>query len=128
MYDDGEEGALRISRERLRQIQQEGWTPEGDDTLTDHELAWAAVCYAAPQRVYLPTKKFGPHDPVITLKDPWPERFRNMDKRPDTRRKMTPTKRIRALEKAGALIAAEIDRLLRLKRGETSDEGPKVSS
>jgi hypothetical protein len=29
---------------------------------------------------------------------------------------MTPMRRIRQLEKAGALIAAEIDRLLRLER------------
>ena len=49
---DGEDGAYRIVLERWRQIQQEGWSLDHDDTLTDDQLAWAAICYAAPQRVY----------------------------------------------------------------------------
>jgi len=49
---DEEEGARRILLERRRQIQQEGWSLDRDDTHVDNELAWAAVCYAAPERVF----------------------------------------------------------------------------
>ena len=128
---DGEDGARRIVLERRRQIQQEGWSLDHDDTLTSDELAWAAICYAAPQRVYTLSQGVTPKDPVISFIDPWPRNFApEFDKRPSYRRKPTIKKRIRSLEKAGALIAAEIDRLQRLKEQEeanASDESNPVA-
>lgn len=126
-----EEGARRIMRERRRQIQQEGWDEENDDKLTQDELAWAAVCYAAPQRVFTLNKGVTPDDPEISFHDPWPRNFDPaFDKRPNLKRKPAIRTRIRALEKAGALIAAEIDRLTRLKaaQAEPSDETEETLS
>ena len=113
---DGEKGALRIMKERRRQIQQEGWTFDHDDDLAEDQLAWAAVCYAAPQRIYTLEQGITPKDPVIAFMDPWPISFDPaFDKRPSYKRKPTLKQRMRSLEKAGALIAAEIDRLERLE-------------
>ena len=123
------DGAQRIMRERKRQIQQEGWSEDHDDTLAENQLAWAAVCYAAPERVYTLEKAVTPEDPVIALHDPWPRSLDPaFDKRPSFKRKPSIRTRIRALEKAGALVAAEIDRLLRLKEqeDEASEEGPRA--
>lgn len=89
-------GVSRISAERARQIGEEGWSPEHDDEHADGQMAWAAVCYAAPGKVYRVGSR--PYDPW-----PWAERW---DKR-------TEHDRIRQLTIAGALIAAEIDRLQR---------------
>lgn len=41
-------GAERISRERQRQIEVEGWTAEHDNAHPNGELAKAAACYANP--------------------------------------------------------------------------------
>ena len=126
-----EEGARRIMRERRRQVQQEGWTEDHDDNRANGELAWAAVCYAAPERVFTLNKGVTPLDPVISFHDPWPQTFDPaFDKRPSVKRKPSTRARIRALEKAGALIAAEIDRLLRLKEEEESksEENPRTLS
>jgi hypothetical protein len=90
-------------------------------------LAWGAVCYAAPERVYTLAKGVTPIDPVISFHDPWPQSLDPaFDKRPSLRRKTSTRTRIRALEKAGALIAAEIDRLLRLKEAGESEENPRA--
>jgi hypothetical protein len=103
-------GAIRILNERQRQMEKEGWTAEHDDEHTNSELAYAAVAYAAPHIVYA-KREYGNETRFV---DVWPEDWDNdWDKRP--RGKYTNKKRIRALEKAGALIAAEIDRLLRLE-------------
>jgi hypothetical protein len=89
-------GTGMIFRERQRQIEQEGWTPEHDQQHYDSELAKAAVCYATPgdRRIKFDdgTPHFWPWHPMW-----W---------------KPTSDDRIRELAKAGALIAAEIDRLL----------------
>lgn len=39
-------GIEAIASERQRQIEQEGWTTEHDDTHADGEMARAAACYA----------------------------------------------------------------------------------
>ena len=96
---DTRNGAERIADERLRQIMAEGFTAEHDDGHILGELAAAAACYAAPGSIY---------DVYREPLWPWPEEH---DKRPD--HAFTDDDRIRLLEKAGALIAAEIDRLLR---------------
>ena len=112
---DGEDGARRIVLERRRQIQQEGWSLEHDDTLIEDQLAWAAICYAAPDQIYIKCPKITPRDPDVAFRDPWPTGLDPaFDKRPSYRRKPSLKKRVRSLEKAGALIAAEIDRLRRL--------------
>jgi hypothetical protein len=122
---DYEEGARRIMLERRRQIQQEGWDDARDDTLVGGELAWAAVCYASPERVYTLNQAITPMDPEIAFRDPWPTEFDPaFDKRPGYKRRPTTKQRIRALEKAGALIAAEIDRLLRLQEAEKGEAAP----
>jgi len=107
-------GIERIAKERQRQIFKEGWTHAHDDGHVNGEMATAAACYAAPDKVFFervtnpehltpghirPGKVYY-HDPF-----PWDE---DWDRRGDF-------DRIRQLEIAGALVAAEIDRLLRLE-------------
>lgn len=113
-------GAGRIAAERRRQVEAEGWTPEHDDGHEHGELAWAAVCYAAPEPVRGPVwrpcncRSAGECNHIRGIKtwgDPWPWSA-EWDKRPQANEPLPA--RIRALEKAGALIAAEIDRLQRL--------------
>lgn len=117
------EGVKRIAAERQRQIQEEGYDVEHDRDHANGELALAASLYASPEKLYRFRAMHDPH--VIQLKgdgttisqatltvdcarqvaeDPWP-----WDSRYDKRAKHS---RIRRLEIAGALIAAELDRLL----------------
>jgi hypothetical protein len=105
-------GAERIAKERQRQIEKEGWTADEDDN--SHvlgELAKAAVCYALPDEYRGVSAMFSKGHYPESLQDylwPWDSKWW----------KPTPGNRIRELEKAGALIAAEIDRLLRLEKEE----------
>jgi hypothetical protein len=84
-----------ISDERSRQLVQEGWTAEHDDSHDDGELAIAAACYALPalRRYSISNRRKSPD------MWPWEDRW------------WKPGDRIRELVKAAALIAAEIDRL-----------------
>jgi hypothetical protein len=82
-----ESGVDLIAAERARQVSAEGWTAEHDDGHTHGELAAAAAAYAWP------------YAPALW---PWGDGFK-------------PTSRERDLVRAGALIAAEIDRLRRAK-------------
>lgn len=96
-------GAELIAQERERQIAEEGWTPEHDDEHSAGELALAGAIYAWPAPRPLLVKKAWPWD-----RKWWkPEGELNMDK---ARRCEL---RVKELVKAGALIAAEIDRYLR---------------
>lgn len=96
------EGAHRIAGERLRQLGEEGYTLEHD---REHgiELTIAAVCYVVAAQ-YWETDRSLPS--LSDLEDeawewPWePSTFKPAEDA------------VRNLEKAGALIAAEIDRLL----------------
>lgn len=122
MSDESRTGAQRIVDERKRQIEKLDWTPAHDDCHDDCGLALAAVCYAAQAalvRVYV--KK--DYAAGFSLDDPWP--WDNCDARNHHGNAVLPypldeAHRIRLLEKAGALIAAEIDRLLR----ERAIDGP----
>jgi len=89
------DGAKLIAVERDRQILDEGWEAAHDDGHEDYQLARAAACYisAASRKRYSHT--------YIPFRWHWEDRF------------WKPTDRVRDLVKAGALIAAEIDRLLR---------------
>ena len=95
-------GIELIAEERQRQIVQEGWTKEHDAKHCNGELAMAAVSYAIEphQRPhYSPDVDAPPYT--------WP--FHKSCWKP------TPYNRIKELVKAGALIAAEIDRLQRVE-------------
>lgn len=76
-----------IAAERERQVSQEGYSAEHDQNHDDGSLAQAAACYCV-----------GSH--VVWW--PWKDGYKPRD-------------RISNLAKAGALIAAEIDRLNSLK-------------
>ena len=119
-------GIELIAEERKRQIEVEGWTAEHDKCQSDGELAMAAVCYASP---YLPFYQDVLQDGVL-YSDCWPEWW---DKEWDKRRrdaanriipniKIGASARIRNLVKAGALIAAEIDRLKQPSAREASHD------
>ena len=87
-----------IAEERDRQIAKEGYTKEHDSQYRKGELGLAAASYAIPSwfRAAPDRKKQIPFC--------WPFS--------DELWKPTPNDRIKELAKAGALIAAEIDRLI----------------
>jgi hypothetical protein len=87
-------GADLIAAERQRQIDAEGWTPEHDMEHHGEDLSKAALCYLQPRAF----RVLNGDVPVLW---PWAARYW----------KPTPDDRVRELVKAGALIAAEIDRL-----------------
>jgi len=89
--------ARDVLAERQRQQDVEGWTPEHDDQHDDSELAIAASCYAMCTAAPTLWAKRAP------LSWPWPDQWWKPAKDPR-----------RNLEKAGALILAEIDRLDRI--------------
>lgn len=98
-------GAERIAAERRRQIEEEGWDANHDDnTHGDYALAAAGACYALyPDEVFSQPLGDGQPEPAW----PWPD---------DDKRGIHPP--LRRLEIAGALIAAEIDRMLRAESEE----------
>ena len=85
--------ARDVLAERARQVSAEGWTPERDDQYTDCQLAAAAASYAVCGKDPKALKLMG-----VTA---WP--WRDYWWKPETYR--------RNLEKAGALILAEIERI-----------------
>jgi hypothetical protein len=113
-------GAELIAIERARQINEARWTSEHDDKHTKGQLAMAAVCYASVERVYVCRE----YANGTMYRDPFPfdvrdKRFLYGERRnnwvneiPDPST-YTKEERIDLLVKAGALIAAEIDRLRR---------------
>lgn len=87
------DGAAMIAFERRRQVDAEGWTPEHDDEHGGGELVDAAVAYLRCGLTSASDAKF-----------PWPWATDWWKPSDDP---------ITNLVRAGALIAAEIDRLLR---------------
>lgn len=88
-------GVELIAAERRRQIEEEGWTPQHDERHSNGELALAAAAYVVPDHLA----------DIRTYLWPWePEWYKPKDRLSD-------------LIKAGALIAAEIDRLLAQEGG-----------
>lgn len=90
-----EGGAWLIVKERERQLHGENWSAHHDDQHVDGELSDAAACYAMGV-------KWRNHEGTIPSRM-WPWEINAWK----------PGNRIRELMKAGALIAAEIDRLTR---------------
>lgn len=90
-------GATLIAWERQRQLADKGWSPSHDDEHTEAELAAAAECYLeAYQGIVYPTGR--PSSVWPFEAEAWKPSEKNIDN----------------LIRAGALIAAEIDRLRRL--------------
>lgn len=100
-----------IAQERLRQINNEGWSAEHDDAHTDGSLATAAAVYAL--------HPFGWHFVVqersktrlLSLVDFWPWDIKWFKPEDDRRN----------LVKAGALIVAEIERIDRVSAPPPAD-------
>lgn len=92
-------GIRLITEERLRQIAEEGWTAEHDDQHVNSELLSAAVCYVDETHGDMSAQLTANVQGLWPWDDSW----------------WKPEGPIRNLVKAGALIAAEIDRLQRLK-------------
>lgn len=112
---DPDTGVQRIAAERRRQLVDEQWEAERDARLhTGGELALAAACYALPHKYR--TQRIWDTQLWQRLW-PWATRWW----KPTTYGTPgdTHADRIRELEKAGALVAAEIDRLLAETRRET---------
>lgn len=118
-------GTALIMQERDRQMREKGYSAEHDDEHADHSIAAAACAYAAPEPLYI-IERFS--DGTIVSSDVFPKDWaQRWDKRkrgsqyveggqnniPLSADDYTPDERIRNLVKAGALIAAEIDRLIR---------------
>lgn len=119
MSNTKQTGIELIADERARQISVEGWTPEHDDEHEGEELALAAALYATPIPLFeVKCDRTG----SVKWSDPWP--WQDSVEGPrggafsvnawDKRKKHS---RLRRLVVAGALIAAEIDRLQRLNEG-----------
>lgn len=85
-------GCELIAKERERQINELGYDVKNDELYSKNELSDAAICYAMTE-----TRRF-----VDNFVWPWDKKFW----------KPTPEDRIKELTKAGALIAAQIDREL----------------
>lgn len=106
-------GVELIAAERQRQIEKEGWDVSHDDAHTDGSLADAAACYAMSKKNRESYQSLSYHtDPPTWYPRLWPKSWHI------TWWKPTPEDRVRELVKAGALIAAEIDRLTRAKEKE----------
>lgn len=102
-------GAQQIADERARQKGTEGYESAHDDTHTDGAIAFAAVAYALPDdRRKHASFAANCGDELKDVPFLWPWEIADW--------KPTPGNRVRELVKAGALIAAEIDRLQRLER------------
>lgn len=99
---------LEVARERERQMAVEGWTPEHDNQHMDGEMAMAAACYAAPERIDVQYTRVDHNgDGALQYTEshvdawPWSPEWDKRDKH-DRRRQLVI---------AGALIVAEIERL-----------------
>jgi hypothetical protein len=109
---DALDGTALIAAERRRQVEQEGYTAEHDDEHDDSELLLAAKCYIE--------HAFGRG--WIIFNNPRPDlgdglsRYQSEcapDDWPWSEDAWNPHDPIRDIARAGALIAAEIDRLKR---------------
>jgi hypothetical protein len=93
------DGASLIAAERLRQVREEGFTPAHDAAHGGPDLAWAAHAYLARAASGKPDREIPP------VAWPWPAEEWKPDK---------DSARLDVI--AGAMVAAEIDRLLTERR------------
>lgn len=107
-------GIEQITNERQRQITEKGWTSSHDATHEGGELARAAACYAETAAALAAgaSLKEVADIPIDELSEgphwPWEEEAWKPSSDP-----------VKNLVKAGALIAAEIDRLENSKRAQS---------
>jgi hypothetical protein len=94
-------GSELIAEERLRQVQEEGWTSEHDAAHVNCELLDAALCYAGVAGSQMLDSDGGEEArEEMECEWPWSGDWWKPSDDP-----------VRNLTKAGALIAAEIDRI-----------------
>ncbi len=106
---ESDEILVEVGLERLRQIQEEGWSAEHDDEHRDGELADAAACYAASEDIFrVCTEEELEREPQIIARIVWPWA--------DEWDKRTKHDRRRRMIIAAALLVAEIARLDRNRR------------
>jgi len=105
-------GWALIASERERQEHHEGWTPEHDDEHGTGELVEAALAYATHAHDQV-TGGVHDEDDYLLPTPPWPWHMDWWKPSDDP---------IRNLVKAGALIAAEIDRLQRANIARSGDD------
>ncbi len=101
-------GVELIAQERERQMSKEGWTAEHDDKHPPFAMAIAGACYILDLKASTVLCATARHEDytindALDLLWPWDGKWW----------KPTPDDTVRQLVKAGALIAAEIDRLQR---------------
>jgi hypothetical protein len=102
------EAFLMVMKERKRQIQVEGHTLEHDDEWVDGELSEAGACYAGFEKK-IRTIDGGKGNISIDRTWRWPWNMKWW--------KPSPEDRVKELTKAAALIIADIERILRIKKG-----------
>lgn len=107
------EGVARIAIERERQVVEEAYEAEHDDKHTGRQLMAAAICYLTRAFCISPTAPMLVR--AVTSYWPWHSASWKPSDEP-----------IRNLEKAGALIAAEIDRLWRMRVEKEKPPAPPV--
>lgn len=114
LKEDQMNGNELIAAERQRQIEVEGWTSEHDDEHEQFELTKAAMCYASRAAL------MGLCVWQDRIPNDWPETWSKTWWKPEPKpiKSQSPmierVDAIRMLVKSGALIVAEIDRLLRV--------------
>lgn len=96
--------------ERARQMHEKGYWPEHDDTHTAGELASAAAWYAIPHG--WADEQVEPEAAEAAHAALWPKDWSV----PEVANEPTIAQRKRELEKAGAMLAAEWERLVRLEK------------
>lgn len=101
-----------IAAERRRQVEQEGWTLEHDDSHDRAEMAIAAACYALGEPM-------ASQVPIVHPSGRQGWRTKTVYRWPWDLAWWKPKDRRRDLIRAGALIVAEIERL---DRAETAAE------
>lgn len=109
-------GIELITEERQRQIEAEGFGSEHDSQYDGSELAWAACYYAMPCLIFKGCScgsMYAVTPDRIFAETGWDSAW--------AKRQGFSGDRVRDLVKAGALIAAEIDRLM-AEPAEASDD------
>jgi hypothetical protein len=109
----GDFGLSAIAAERRRQIEAEQYTLEYDERHTSSELARAAICYVYAGWILAGGGTLRDVRGTQRIAVLWPFAHGEFKPAEDAPRN---------LEKAGALIAAELDRLERLRLSDTEFE------
>lgn len=98
--------------ERMRQVVHENWTAEHDDAQIDSQLARAAAAYALPDSQREMTYRVCTDCSTANVPEEWPYDWEPSWFKP-AQNPLNPVERLRELDKAMALLAAEKGRILR---------------